>query len=175
MIAASMFSAVASGLMTMFDVDLDTWLWTVSLVLSGVGFGLGGQQCMMVPQTILKGDDISLGTSVIMFAESVSGVIFLAVGENIFYGKLRSELVLHAPNVDPNVVISSGATGLQTEIMDLYDAETVQHILKAYSTAMGSVWVICTVLASLGLFGAVSTEWVSVKGGRTKIDEKASV
>jgi hypothetical protein len=65
MIAGSIISAIASGLMTRFCLDVSTTYWVVVLVLSGVGFGLGGQQCMMIPQTILRGEDIALGTSVV--------------------------------------------------------------------------------------------------------------
>jgi hypothetical protein len=65
MIAGSVISAVASGLMLRFGLNTSTVYWAITLVLSGMGFGLGGQQCMMVPQTVLQGEDIALGTSVV--------------------------------------------------------------------------------------------------------------
>lgn len=65
MIAGSVISAIANGLMVRFGLDTSTVYWATALVLSGMGFGLGGQQSMMVPQTILQGGDIALGTSMV--------------------------------------------------------------------------------------------------------------
>lgn len=182
MIAGSVISAIASGLMVRFGLDTSTVYWAATLVLSGMGFGLGGQQCMMVPQTILQGEDIALGTSVvrrtamqrmrkgltysqtqIMFAEALSGSVFLAVSENVFETRLLHELTSRAPAADPDEVIANGASGLRAAMAKLYDTHTVDGILKSFVEALRPVWVIGLVLAALSLVGSVATEWVSVK------------
>ncbi|KAK4235719.1 MFS general substrate transporter [Achaetomium macrosporum] len=177
MIAGSVVSAVASGLMLRFGLDTSTVYWAIALVLSGMGFGLGGQQCMMVPQTILQGEDIALGTSVIMFAETLSGSVFLAVSENVFETRLIRELTFRAPAANPAAVIANGASGLRPAMSKLYDTQTVDGILDSFVEALQPVWIIGVVLAALSLVGALATEWASVKRkdkdrqGKTAVSE----
>jgi hypothetical protein len=140
--------------------------------MSGLGFGLGGQQCMMVPQIMLTGDDIALGTSVVMFAETISGTVFLAVSENLFANRLVSELRDLVPSVDPSIVMAAGASELKGKLSELFDAQTVEMILEAYSKALRPVWIIGVVLASLSLLGALGTEWVRVKKTAKKREDK---
>jgi hypothetical protein len=200
MIAGSVASAVASGLMVRFRVNTSTAFWAVALVLAGMGFGLAGQQCMMVPQTILGGDDIALGTSVVsvnrnvarasvsedkltpaaqvMFAETLSGSVFLAVCENLFETRLIRELEFRAPNADPAYVIASGASGLRAAMSRLYDAQTVDNIIESFVAALQPVWTVAVVLAALSVLGSLATEWVSVKGkdgknGKNKQDKSS--
>lgn len=163
MIASAVVSAAASGLMVRYDAYTSTGYWIASLILAGVGFGLGAQQCMMIPQTILTGEDIALGTSVIMFAETISGTVFLAICETLFRNKLISELARLAPTADPALVIAKGAANLASSITSIYGANVTKQILAAYSNALEPVWIVAVVLGALSLIGAVFTEWISVK------------
>lgn len=168
MIAGSIISAVASGLMAQYNIDTSTCYWIASLILSGMGFGLSAQQCMMVPQNILKGEDIALGTSVIMFAETISGTVFLAVCESAFQNKLISELLIHAPAVNPAIIVTTGASNLRSVMSEIYGVQIVEAILESYSKALQPVWITAALLGSLSLLGAVCTEWVSVKEDKKK-------
>ncbi|KAH8647040.1 major facilitator superfamily transporter [Tricladium varicosporioides] len=168
MIMGSIISAVASGLMVQYNVDSSTGYWIASLILSGVGFGLGAQQCMIVPQTILKGEDIALGTSVIMFAETISGTIFLAICESVFQSKLISELLIRAPTVSPGIVVTTGASNLRSAMSDIYSIQIVEAILESYSKSLQPVWIIAVLLGTLSILGAVCIEWVSIKEDKTR-------
>ncbi|KAK4234060.1 major facilitator superfamily transporter [Achaetomium macrosporum] len=159
MIAGSVVSAVASGLMLRFRLNPSTVYWAVTLVFSGVGFGLGGQQCMMVPHTILQGEDIALGTSVIMIVETLSGSVFLPVSQNAFETRLLRELKARAPNADPALVIANGASGLRAAMANVHDAQTVGNILDSLVEALQPVWIIGAVLVALSLLGSLATEW----------------
>ncbi len=66
-----------------------------------LGGGLGVQQPLMVPQTVLAGADISLGTSLILFTQTISGAVFLSAGTNVLRDRLISELEELVPQVDP--------------------------------------------------------------------------
>ncbi|TVY84250.1 Efflux pump roqT [Lachnellula suecica] len=169
MIAGSIVSAVASGLMIGYYVTTGTGYWVTSLILSGIGFGLGAQQCMMVPQAVLEGDDIALGTSVIMFAETISGTIFLAISQRIFENKLIYELFLHTPTVSPSVVIASGVSSLQSAMREKYGAGIADKIIELYANSLQPVWIMSALLGSLSLLGAISIEWVSVREDKGQV------
>ncbi|KAJ5188373.1 Major facilitator superfamily transporter [Penicillium cf. griseofulvum] len=163
MILGAVISAVSSGMIIKFGAHTSTGYWVGALILSGMGFGLGAQQCMMVPQTILSGEDIALGTSVIMFAETISGAVFLAVCETLFGNKLLEELDKLSPAVNPAAVVANGVAGLKSAMSEIYTASAVDEILESYAKALQPVWIIAVIFGSLSLLGAVFTEWVSVK------------
>jgi hypothetical protein len=112
---------------------------------------------------MLKGGDIALGTSAMVFVQTISGTIFLSVAGNIFQDRLRAELKAQAPTVDPIVVISSGASELKSHMSKIYPDNLVEGILRSYAVALRNVFLISVVLACLSVFGSAFCEWKSVK------------
>ncbi|OAA42961.1 Major facilitator superfamily transporter [Beauveria brongniartii RCEF 3172] len=161
MIAGSIISFISEGLMIAYNAHTSTGYWIASLILAGLGFGLGAQQCMMIPQTILKGTDIALGTSVIMFAETLSGAVFLAVCESLFETRLVRKLHMLAPTTNPKVVIQKGAVNLKSSMTELYGPEVAAGVLQSYSGVLQPAWIVTVnlVLGALSLVGAVFAEW----------------
>jgi hypothetical protein len=64
--------------------------------------------------------------------------------------------------VDPEVVVSVGASGIADALGGTYPGE-IGRILEAYAAALGKVWIITVALACLSVFGVVFPEWRSVK------------
>lgn len=135
-----------------------------SLVLFGCGLGVGVQQSLVVPQAVLTGSDVPLGTAAIIFVQTLSGTVFLSVGQNVFQSRLIGELRGRVPRVDPQVVLDSGAADLAQNMAKLYP-EDVQGILVAYAEALQAVFLIALVLSCLSLLGSGSCEWKNVKKG----------
>lgn len=98
-----------------------------------------------------------------MFAGSLSGSVLLSVSQNVFQSRLLRELESRAPNVDPVLVIASGASGLRPAMTGLYDAQIAERVLESFVEALKPVWIIGTVLAAASLLGSLATEWVSIK------------
>ncbi|KAK3688242.1 major facilitator superfamily domain-containing protein [Podospora appendiculata] len=165
MIASTVLTSVAAGLITRFDLDTSTSYWIGSLILAGLGLGIGGQQPLMVPQTILSGGDIAIGTSVMMFAQTLSGTICISVANSVFQQGLVDELSVRAPGVDPRVVANAGAQSVAESMRKVYP-DSVEQILVSYSKALQRVWVIPVVLACLSIFGSAFQEWRSVRKGK---------
>ena len=127
----------------------------------------------MVPQTIFTGPDISLGTSAMMFMQTLTGSVFLSVAQNIWQSKLLEELHSRVPEADPSVVIAHGASGLTAAMSKIYPEKTVAGILAAYAKALQNVWIIAVVLACLSIFGALFMEWKSVKASKEQVTERS--
>ncbi|KAF3768091.1 MFS general substrate transporter [Cryphonectria parasitica EP155] len=171
MIACCIICPVGYGLLHRFSIDTSTAYWAGTLVIIGFGFGLGGQQSIMVPQTVMKGPDISLGTSCMMFAQTIAGTVLLSASQNVFEDNLVLELRRIVPDVDPNVVIGHGASGLAKAMSAIYDSATVHGILVSYNLALTQVWTICLVMCCLGSFGALTVEWKSVKSEKAPVTD----
>ncbi|KAK0636634.1 major facilitator superfamily domain-containing protein, partial [Bombardia bombarda] len=162
MIGCTVLVSVGAGLITRFGVDTSQGYWIGTLVLFGLGIGMGGQTPVMVPQTVLTGGDISRGTSVIIFAQTISGTIWVSVANTIFQDGIIAELAIHAPTANPNVVVAAGGNGFVEAMRRVYP-DMVDQIVLSYSLALQRVWIIAVVLACVSTFGAVFQEWRSVK------------
>ncbi len=127
----------------------------------------------MIPQTVLSGPDISLGTSVVIFAQTISGTIWISVANNVFNDRLVSEIVQRAPNVDPQVVVKAGASGIPESLGKIYP-NSLDEILQAYSSALQRLWIILVVLSCLSVFGVLFVEWKSVKGPKKQVENPES-
>ncbi|KAK3323779.1 major facilitator superfamily transporter [Cercophora scortea] len=165
MIASTVLTSVAAGLITGFDLDTSTSYWIGSLVLAGLGIGIGGQQPLMVPQTVLAGGDIAIGTSVMMFTQTLSATIWISVANNVLQQGLFDELSVRAPEVDPRIVANAGAQSVVESMSKVYP-DSVEQILVSYSKALQRVWIIPVVLACLSIFGSAFQEWRSVRRGK---------
>jgi hypothetical protein len=141
----------------------------------GIGIGSGLQMPMIAVQTVLKGDDISIGTSLVVLTQALSGSIFLAVGQNLFQGKLVKELTTRVPQVDAKVVMASGAADLQETMTKLYGEKLMRGIVEAYNAALRRCFLVCIILSCLAIIGAICMEWKSVKADKnTKSDANSA-
>jgi hypothetical protein len=100
-----------------------------------------------------------------MFAQTIGGAIFVSVGQTSFNNKLLSSLHDHVPNLDPEIVIGSGATGFRKAVDDI-DPRSLPGVLLAYNEAITSLFIVAVVMACLTMVGSLGMEWRSVKGNK---------
>jgi hypothetical protein len=160
MIASTIVSAIGAGLLTTFQVDTGHAKWIGYQALFGIGIGLGMQQPIMAAQTVLSMDDVATGTAMIVFAQSLGGSLFLSVGQNVFTNKLIDGLKAQVPDLNPDIVLSTGATSLKSAI----NAKYLHGVLIAYNHAITNAFYVSVALSCLTVFGAAFIEWKSVKG-----------
>ena len=135
-------------------------MWIGYQVLYGFGSGFGFQQGIVAAQTVLKLEDIPIGTASLLFIQLLGGSLFVSVGNNLFTNNLVKNLVKAIPDLNPQVVVNAGATNLKNAI----DAASIPQVLIAYNAALVKTYQVSLVLACLSILGAVAIEWRSVKG-----------
>ncbi|KAH8652184.1 major facilitator superfamily transporter [Xylariales sp. PMI_506] len=155
--------SIAGGLIYNYQVDTTTGYWVGTLLMFGFGVGAGFQVPIIAAQTVLKGKDMSLGTSVVILTQTLSGTIFVSVAETILESKLVQEVATFAPGVDPEVVVGNGASGISALIEKTYGEAAVAGVLKAYNAAIQYCFLLSCILSCLSVFGAVFMEWKNVK------------
>ncbi|KAF7552092.1 hypothetical protein G7Z17_g4552 [Cylindrodendrum hubeiense] len=163
MIFSSILCAISGGLILQYDLDTSTGYWIGTLIMFGFAAGMGLQMPFTAIQTIFQGPDIPLATSIIILAQSISGTIFLAVGQNLFQSSLLKKLASGAPEVDAKGVIAHGVSNLFADMQEQYSTASATEVLKAYNGALQKCLMLCVILASISLLGAVGMEWKSVK------------
>ncbi|KAI4745414.1 MFS transporter [Aureobasidium sp. EXF-12298] len=165
MIASSVLMAIGAGLLTTFKVNTGHAEWIGYQALFGIGVGLGMQQILIAVQTALPAADIPTGTAIVMFFQTLGGSLFISVGQNVFTNKLVSGLKAAVPDLDPAIVLRTGATELKSAIGEQYRA----GVLRAYNDALTNSYYVAVALATLSIVGSLAVEWKSVKGKKIEV------
>ncbi|KAK1716194.1 uncharacterized protein BDZ83DRAFT_655592 [Colletotrichum acutatum] len=92
-----------------------------------------------------------------------AGSIPLSVAQSLFQSILLVELATQAPQVDAQVVVGHGASGIKTMVAQKYGDAAALDVLGAYNHALRACFLLCIVLSCLTGIGALGTEWRSVR------------
>ncbi len=164
MIAGTVLAPIGYGLISTFKPDTGSGMWIGYQILAGAGVGLGMQQPLMAVQTVLDIKDVPTGTAVVVFVQTLGGALFVSICENVFTNKLQQYVREFVPDLDPAVVLRTGATSIQSTI----SPENLAGVTLAYSEALTKTFVVSTAMAALAAIGAVFIEWRSVKGKKVE-------
>ncbi|KAJ7473151.1 DHA14-like major facilitator [Mycena galericulata] len=160
LIMSSVFMAVGAGLLSTLTVHTAHAHWIGYQVIYGLGVGFGIQQPVMAAQTVLSMQDIPTGTSLVMFMQTLGGALFISVAQNVFTNDLVSGLVSSVPGVNAGIVLSTGATSLQSAV----DPKFLPAVLTVYNHALITAFYVSLAMACFSLVGSLAMEWRSVKG-----------
>lgn len=90
----------------------------------------------------------------------VSGALSLSIAQSLFANRLLSSLPRFAPNVDPTLVLITGAT----EIRKVFAREELQGILLSYMTGLKAAFAMAIAAAGLTVFASFLPEFKSIRG-----------
>ncbi|KAK6359221.1 hypothetical protein TWF696_000385 [Orbilia brochopaga] len=166
MIASSIVMSIGSGLLTTLTPTASSGKWIGFQILFGIGLGLGMQQSSIAAQAVLKRVDVPIGTSMIMFCQTLGGAVFIAIGQTTFANKLVNGLKEITGNgFDANQVIHIGAT----DVNHVVKPEFLPQVHQAYNDAIVDVFYVAVGASCATIFGALAMEWVST---RKDVDEQ---
>lgn len=117
-------------------------------------------------QTVLPEKDVSIGTSLVVFARSLGGAVFVSVGQNIFSSHIVSGIQARVPELNPSVILQAGATEVQQTVERAVSGEAdgvVTLVLEVYNEAIVQTFVLALALACISILGAIGVEWRTVK------------
>lgn len=169
-IAGTCFMAIGSGLLTTLQVHTSEAKWIGYQIIYGLGFGWTFQVPNLAMMTSLPKKDVPMGFALNLFVSLLGATIFLAIGENVIATQLLHRLS-GTPGFSPNMITSGGITSLIDEL----PADQRSKALVDYNEALRAVFVIALVPCCLGVLGAVTLEWKSVKKEEVKAKEAERV
>jgi EmrB/QacA subfamily drug resistance transporter len=171
MYLGSILMSIGGGLLTTMTGATNHSGWIGYEVLFGLGIGSSMQQSNLAVQVVLPKRDVPTGISVIFFFQTLGGAVFVSVGQNVFLNKFLTQLG-DLPGVNPNIVISTGATALKDHV----PRELLPRVLEAYNYALThGPFLVTAIVACLTIFGAIGMEWRSVKEGQPPKASKNAV
>ncbi|KAJ6526045.1 hypothetical protein B0H19DRAFT_1275904 [Mycena capillaripes] len=160
MVLSSLLMAVGAGLLSTLRPNPGHSHWIGYQIIFGLGIGFGMQQPAIAAQNVLELVDVPVGTSIIVFMQTLGGALFISVGQNVFTNKLISGLIARVPDVAPGIVLSAGATSLKSAV----PTQFLPAVLSVYNDALMSTLYVSIAMAGMSLCGSLVMEWKSIKG-----------
>lgn len=160
MLAASVLSPIASGLLTTLDLDESITKVLALLGFLGVSVGMGLQGPVMAVQTVLDPKDASTGFAITGFGGGLGSSLFISVSTALFQSRLRAEVAQFAPGTNTTTTFAQGGLA---GIRGLIGQARLKNVLLGYDKAVMQTLYIPVGLATLTLLGSVAMERKSVK------------
>ena len=147
------------GLMLKFTPSSGPGEWVTFQLLAGIGLGFGLQQPMVAAQVVLKADDVPIGTSIMIFFQTLGGALFISVAQSVFTNKF-AEGLRGIEGLDVERTLRTGATLLK----DTVPEGLLGRVVEAYNAALVQCFYPALAMLGVALVCAGGMEWVSVKG-----------
>ncbi|KAJ5625559.1 hypothetical protein N7510_001868 [Penicillium lagena] len=142
-------TAIGNGLLSTFKPETPTAKWVGYQILLGAGRGSGFQTPMVAVQNALPPAQVSVAMSVLIFAQTLSGAVFLTFANVIFDNGLRTLVPQYAPSVDPEALIAAGASGIRNVVA----GNNLAGVLRAYCNSIDHVFYMAAALG-VGIFAS---------------------
>ena len=151
--------AIASGLLSTFNVSIATGKWVGYQILLGAGEGIALQMPVIAVQNCVTPFQIPTAMALVMFSSTLGGALFLSFSQTILTNSLRELIPRHTSSVDAEVIIDAGATGFRA----LVSKADLPGVLVAYSDSIDRVFYLCAG-ASVGVFlASFGMGWKNIK------------
>ncbi|KAK7937714.1 uncharacterized protein PG986_014582 [Apiospora aurea] len=177
MLLGTVLMSIGAGLLTTITPDTSKVLIILFPVLFGAGIGVGFQQPIIGCQAALPKEDIPVGTSIIVFGQTIGAAIVLSAGDSVFQTRLTANIKEYM-----GISLESSAQILQTgpdSIASRLNPDQLPILVAAVNKTMSQVFYVALAMAVLSVFGALGMEWRSVKNpnkekGKDKMRSKIS-
>jgi hypothetical protein len=151
--------AVASGLLSTFDVSISTGKWVGYQILLGAGEGMALQMPVIAVQNCITPAQIPTAMALVMFSSTLGGALFLSFSQTVLTNSLRSLIPQYAPNVDPEAIVAAGATGFRA----IVSSADLPGVLVAYSKSLDRVFYLCAGASAGVFFASFGMGWKNIK------------
>jgi hypothetical protein len=166
LIGAIALMTVGAGLVTTFDIDTIFRKWFGYQIIVGLGSGVGFNVPLVAVQTVLSMEDIPIGTVSVMFFQTFGAALFLTVGQSVFQNGMINGLKKYAPELDPKVMVHTGATAIRGVLEQLGQEDQLTNALKAYVSGLDDTFRVVLACSVAAFLFTCLFEWRSVKDKR---------
>lgn len=162
MLFASIIMPIAAGLITTLKTNTSFARLIMYTAFSGFAYGIGFSGPQNAVQTVLPPEDIPLGLSVMLFAQSFGPAVALAIAQVVFTNQLSTNLSDLVSGLSRANIENNGLTGIVTSV----PPAKVKGILVGVDESLIQIWYLVVGLACATMVGSLLIEWRSVKSKR---------
>lgn len=121
-------------------------------------------KALIAAQAVLPLRLIPVSIAFLIFAQNISGAIFLVVANTVFTQSLITKLGEYAPSVPPQAALAAGSSaGAVRELVAPDRPWEVDGVLTAYSESLRNIWLMLVGFASLACVCGFFMGWVDVR------------
>lgn len=165
--------AVGTGMITTWDLDPPLRVWFGYQVLAGLGVGVGFQTPVLVVQTVVRHEQIPVGSACVQFFSSLGGALFIAVAQTVFQNGLIEGVQSSIPGLDPRVFLYAGANQVRPILERMGMSRLTDAVLTAYLHGLRNSFYVSVASSSMAFIVALGLSWRSVKKAKPKKDAEA--
>ncbi|RDW75514.1 hypothetical protein BP6252_06656 [Coleophoma cylindrospora] len=158
-ILGSILATLGQGLSSTFDPKTSIGIWIGYQIIMSAGRGMGFQMPIVAVQNHSTKEEISVVNALVVFAQYLGGAVFLSLDEIIFSSSLRHYIKIYAPEIDPQVIIDAGASGIRKAV----PAASLSGVVLAYSKSVDRALYLGTGAAGIGLLFCFGMGWTNIK------------
>ncbi len=162
MLFASVIMPIAAGLITTLKINTSFTQLITYTALSGLAYGIGFSGPQNAVQTVLPAEDVPLGLSMMLFAQSFGPAVAVAIAQVLFTNQLSTNLSGLVPDLTRANIENYGLT----EIVRSVPPDMVGEILAGVDESLVQTWYLVVGLACATMVGSLLIEWRSVKSRR---------
>lgn len=153
---------IAAGLITTFKINTSFAQLIMYTALSGLAYGIGFSGPQNAVQTVLPAEDVPLGLSVMLFAQSFGPAVAVAIAQVLFTKQLSTNLSGLVPGLSRANIENNGLTEIVTSV----PPAKVREVLVGVDESLIQTWYLVVGLACATMVGSLLIEWRSVKSKR---------
>ena len=162
MLFSSIIMPIAAGLITTFKVDTSLVQLFIYTAFSGFANGIGFSGPQTAVQAVLPTEDVSMGLSVMLFAQSFGPAVSVAIAQVLLTNQLSTNLNGLVPGLNPSNIENNGLTSIATSAKPTDLAKVLMGIDKSLT----QMWYLVVGLTCTTMIGSLFMEWRSVKQKR---------
>ena len=152
-------ASIGSGLISTLRPDSSAVKWIFYQIIAGTGRGCGMQMAIVAVQNHTSPVHLSVGMSIIIFAQSFGAALSIALGDTIMSTGIKNSLPKYAPSVNIQQVIEAGATHFR----DVIKKEDIPGVALAYSEAVNHVFYLVTATGVMVFVFSWGMGWKNIK------------
>ena len=159
MLFASIIMPIAAGLITTFKVSTSFVQVIMYTAFSGLAYGIGFSGPQNAVQTVLPAEDVPLGLSVMLFAQSFGPAVAIAIAQVLFTNQLSNNLSGLVPGLNQTNIENNGLMEIVTSV----PPAKIKEVLVGVDKSLVETWYLVVGLACATMVGSLLIEWRSVK------------
>ena len=159
LILGAALSTVGAGLLYTLNIGSGSNEWIGYQLICGIGIGFAINTPIAVAQASVDMSDLSVASSMSLFFQTMGGAIFVSGGQAAFTNQLIDKIREVAPDIDPALVVATGAT----ELRKVFRPEQVDSVLVAYMHGLRVTYAVVVVLSGICVIVSFSAPWTNLK------------
>ncbi|KAL4881202.1 MFS general substrate transporter [Aspergillus karnatakaensis] len=159
MLVGAAIATVGTGLIYSWDIDTPTGKWIGYQILTAFGFVIPYLVPMNIAQAYTDAKDMSTVTATLFLFQTLGGAFCISAAQSAFVNTMIKELATSAPDVNPMLVIATGATQIRDVFPDQLDG-----ILQAYMAGLKATFAISIGTVGFATLLTVFSPWKRLHG-----------